>query len=278
MRYPKVSVLMSTYNGEKYIREQIDSILCQVDVEIYLLIRDDGSRDNTTQICTQYAQQYTNVEFYQGDNLGVGKSFLELLKKAPQADYYSFADQDDVWLEDKLIRAVEIIQKCQFTSDSQDFIRCGESIIASEKCDYQEGQLGRMPILYASNQQLVDEHLNNIGMRFNVEPKHGCLDTINRNKVSGCTMVMNNELRDIIRDENRTPSEEVISIRLHDTWSSIVANISGRLIYDEKARILYRQHGQNVVGGIEKKELANSRIRCLNSKKRKIKELEARLQ
>ena len=114
MGFPRVSVLMSTYNGEKYLHEQINSILGQQGVEIHLLIRDDGSSDGTVEICKEYAKKYNQITFYQGENLGVGKSFLDLLKHAPDADYYSFADQDDVWLEDKIIRAVTMIKKAEY--------------------------------------------------------------------------------------------------------------------------------------------------------------------
>lgn len=121
MSKPTVSVLMSTYNGAKYIREQIDSILNQKDVNVELLIRDDGSSDNTAEICKEYQKKNTNIRFYQGENIGVGKSFMELLKKAPEADYYSFSDQDDVWLEDKLSRAVKMIKIAECSRElSQD--------------------------------------------------------------------------------------------------------------------------------------------------------------
>ena len=112
---------MSTYNGERYLREQIDSILQQIDVEIELIIRDDGSNDGTVQIIEEYASKYPCISYYCGDNVGVGKSFMELLKNAPTADYYAFSDQDDVWLKDKLIRAVKAIT---ITEQCKDFNEC----------------------------------------------------------------------------------------------------------------------------------------------------------
>ena len=73
-----IAVLMSTYNGQKYIREQIDCILSQKDVDVQLFIRDDGSSDDTVSIVKEYTEKYPNVHFYQGENLGVGSSFMDL--------------------------------------------------------------------------------------------------------------------------------------------------------------------------------------------------------
>ena len=100
-----VCVLMSTYNGEKYIVEQIDSILQQENVNVNLLIRDDGSKDKTVEIIKQYLID-KRVSFVSGDNIGYKKSFLWLMDNSPNSDYYAFADQDDVWKKDKLFAAV----------------------------------------------------------------------------------------------------------------------------------------------------------------------------
>lgn len=94
----KVIVLMSTYNGEKYLKEQIDSILNQVKVEVFLMIRDDGSSDNTIAILKEYERQNRNIKIIKGKNIGVGNSFMQLLYNSAEAEYYAFADQDDVWV------------------------------------------------------------------------------------------------------------------------------------------------------------------------------------
>ena len=153
MSLPQVCVLMSTYNGENYIVEQINSILKQINVTVELIIRDDGSSDNTSSIIRKFENDYSNILFIQGENVGVGRSFMELLKYAPESDYYSFADQDDVWLEDKLCRAVNMIKELE-----------NEGV---DNCRHQI-----LPVLYSSNQILVDENLNKYGIRFESEPKH----------------------------------------------------------------------------------------------------------
>ena len=98
----RVAVLMSTYNGEKYLNEQIDSILSQSgNFELSLLVRDDGSTDETINILNKY-QNLGKLKWYSGKNLGPGKSFIDLLYKTHGYDYYAFSDQDDVWMTGKI--------------------------------------------------------------------------------------------------------------------------------------------------------------------------------
>ena len=99
----KVDILLATYNGEKYIREQIDSILNQTYKEFRLLISDDGSTDGTRDILNEYKAKDDRIEiFMQEENLGVVKNFEFLLKKV-EAKYYMFSDQDDIWKDEKIV-------------------------------------------------------------------------------------------------------------------------------------------------------------------------------
>ena len=107
----KVCVLMSTYNGEKYLKEQLDSILNQNSIIVDILIRDDGSTDKTLNILDEYNKKYNNIRYYTGENLKSAKSFLDLLFTAGEYDYYSFSDQDDVWDRDKLLVAVSKLKE-----------------------------------------------------------------------------------------------------------------------------------------------------------------------
>ena len=102
----KVQVLLSTYNGEKYLKEQIESILKQKEVDKKLIVRDDGSSDSTIKILEEISNKNKKIIFYKGKNIGPARSFMELLKKSEEADYYSFADQDDIWEENKIISAI----------------------------------------------------------------------------------------------------------------------------------------------------------------------------
>lgn len=248
MKEPKVCVVMSTYNGEKYLREQIDSILKQANVDVRLIIRDDGSSDGTVKILEEYALYHPNISFYQGTNVGVGKSFLELLKNAPQADYYSFADQDDVWLEDKLSHAVSVIRQIEQKDTSG--LRGEEYVITGLRKEelLDPDHSSSLPVLYGSNQTLVDADLMEIGLHYQIPPKCDLYNCMSRNCFYGCTMVLNKDLRDVFL-KIPEPSDRVLASKNHDGWVLYCALINGVVVYEHSSRILYRQHANNVVGG-----------------------------
>lgn len=103
-----VNVLISTYNGEKYIEEQIDSVLKQTYDNIKIFIRDDGSKDGTLSILRRY-QSENKIILIEGENIGYGRSFMRLLKQTKEGDFWAFCDQDDVWDEKKIQNAIEKI-------------------------------------------------------------------------------------------------------------------------------------------------------------------------
>lgn len=215
----KAAVLLSTYNGERYLREQLDSILAQTGVELTLYIRDDGSSDRTLEIIEEYQKEHSCIVFSGGDNLGVGNSFMQLVYDAPDDfDYYSFSDQDDIWLENKLIKAIETIKD-----------RKG-------------------PALYTSNQLLVDGRGNEIAMRHRFSPCTSYMQILCNNLLSGCTMVWNHPLQTILKDEKRRPSRMLLEKRIHDVWVAMIAAVTGEIVFDPDAYIMYRQHENNVVG------------------------------
>lgn len=206
-----ITVLLSTYNGAKYLREQIDSILNQEGMELQLIVRDDGSIDSTRTILEEYSNQEL-LSWYEGENLGPTGSFFDLLEHAPDSDYYAFSDQDDVWLKDKLAMAVESLN-----NDMQ-------------------------PAIYASQTQMVDASLNDIQTPA-LTPLLSCGEALVYAFVTGCTVVINRKLRDIII-EHQPPK-----FILHDQWIYTVATAIGATIhFDNNSHILYRQHGNNVVG------------------------------
>ena len=211
-----VCVLMSTYNGEKYLKTQIDSILAQQGVKVGLFVRDDGSTDHTLSILQQYANQ-CKLTYYTGANLKPARSFMDLVVNAPQADYYAFSDQDDYWLPNKLEHA---ISKLEALSTQQ-------------------------PCLYYGQETLVDADLNQLP---NAAKKFCPFTTLPQaiiwNSCSGCTSVFNFKLIQLLR--HYTPSH----VMMHDAWVYQVCLATGALIYrDQESFIYYRQHGNNVIGG-----------------------------
>ena len=109
---PIVAVIMSTYNGEKFLDEQINSILSQKDVVVHLYVRDDGSTDSTRQILSNTQKNNKNLHLFFENNIGVGNSFMKCLYYAKaNYDYYAFSDQDDIWLPEKLIKAITFLEE-----------------------------------------------------------------------------------------------------------------------------------------------------------------------
>lgn len=225
----KIQILMSVYNGEKYLETQIKSILSQ-DCErkniakVTLLIRDDGSSDNTHEILNKYSKLYPDsIRWYKGENIGVINSFFDLVEHSDEVDYYAFSDQDDYWLPDKLSEGVKKVVK-------------REDMTTSEE-----------PILYGCRPKLVDVNLNEIksGIKIPVV-QTGFGNALIENVITGCTAIINNKLKKIIM--NYLPKYTV----MHDWWFYIVATYCGHVIYDENSYILYRQHGNNVLGSATK--------------------------
>lgn len=213
----KIEVLMSTYNGEKYIREQIDSILHQSGVSVHILVRDDGSSDSTKSILNEY-QAKGQLKWYEGENIGAKYSFLDVLQNAEEAEYYAFSDQDDVWLPNKIKEALNKIEM------------------------YQEEQ----PILYYSETMQVDNQLRKTNYQFHSGKPYKFGQILIKNHASGCTMVFNRTLQQLIKKQDYRQLE---NIPYHDHWIYMVClACGGKVIYDSESYILYRQHNQNVIG------------------------------
>lgn len=213
----KVVILLSSYNGEKYISEQLDSLINQEGVEVQILVRDDGSNDRTLDILKTYSKS-EKLSFYTGGNLKPARSFLQLLKDAPEANYYAFCDQDDYWMTDKLKIAVESMKQ------------------------YGKNE----PILYCGRPRIVDKELKPLEDFSNraipLHPSTFESRLVVRNS-PGCTFVMNRCLVNII---NHIEPE---FLEMHDCWIyQICSALNGNIIYDDDVHILYRQHGNNVAG------------------------------
>lgn len=209
----KVCVVLASYNGQKYIREQLDSIAAQEGVEVSLLVRDDGSRDATQEILEQY-QATGALRWYTGEHLNVAQGFLELLRNAPKADYYAFCDQDDVWLPDKLSAAVAMLK----LEDPE------------------------IPLMYYCATTLVDEKLDFL-MEHPVHENRTDLARFVMNDMSGNTIVMNGKLKEALC------AAEKPNISIHDKWClQVCLALGGKCIGDPKSHILYRQHGKNTIG------------------------------
>ena len=210
---------MSTYNGEKYLGDQLDSLLSQKGVEVTIRIRDDGSKDKTRNIVKNYQRNNSNIELIEGENLGFTLSFLSLIysiDNPSQYDYYAFSDQDDVWLADKLLSAVTMFDGCD-TDNS--------------------------PVLYFSNALAVDESLHPLFKTTSDKPLISKPTCLVRYFMLGCTMVFNPLVIEFLkryRPEGR--------VTMHDLWLNQTCVFLGQVVYDKTPHILYRQHGNNTAG------------------------------
>lgn len=216
-RQKRILVMMSTYNGEKHLHEQLDSILNQkTSHEIHLRIRDDGSKDCTIDIIEDYIKRYpSQIELIRGENLGYNGSFFSLIQSANGYDYYSISDQDDVWLPDKLQVACDAIDKVK------------ENI----------------PVLYASTSYLVHDDLVPYGTTRKKNRPMSMNNTIIQNICPGHTQVMNNKMIAQLSKE-----VDVIRIYVYDSWIQNVANLFGQIIFDNDSHTYYRQYDGNQLG------------------------------
>jgi rhamnosyltransferase len=220
----RVLVMMSTYNGAKFVKEQIESILHQNNVDVQLLIRDDGSNDQTVDIVRVYLTVYHNIELVVGTNIGCKKSFYQLLEiaceKYTDCDYYAFADQDDVWLLDKLY--VGVVQ------------------LAASQSVYK---------LYFCNVQAVDCALSPLaGSETPIQ--NNLIANIIASQVQGCTMIFNYQVAEMAaRLCSQVNALPMSLLPYHDGWIALLCHALGAtVIYDETPHMYYRIHGQNVVG------------------------------
>lgn len=211
-----VQILLSTYNGENYLMELLDSILQQTYKNVEILVRDDGSTDNTINLLKKYEMEYPIIKVIYGKNIGAKNSFIELIKQADKTkDYYAFADQDDIWLEEKLERAVRKL-------DSIDI----ETVI-----------------LYCSPTILVDKNLNLIHKKVWKKRKTEFGNALIENIACGCTMVVSNALLQFVCKYG-FPTY----LFMHDWFLYMIASAFGKVIYDKEGFVLYRQHDHNAIG------------------------------
>lgn len=211
----RIQILMSTYNGEEHVREQLDSYVALDNFdEVKVLIRDDGSTDSTVAILHEYAEKY-GFEIIEGENIGLNASMYELVQRCDlSCDYFSFSDQDDVWLPCKLSRAVMALDELDNST----------------------------PCLYAACSSITDDKLEVKGKTLIPTRRLSFYNAMIQNVCVGHTQVANRELIKLLRLHFSK------DIYVYDSWVYTVASAFGEVIYDNTPTTLYRQHGNNVIG------------------------------
>jgi glycosyltransferase involved in cell wall biosynthesis len=210
---PRVTVLMSTYQGERFVRQQLHSILSQLPTQGQVVVRDDGSSDRTADEVA--ALQDPRITLIRGANLGFGRSFLTLLAQVPpDVDMVMFSDQDDVWLPDKVDRAWQRL-----------------------------GELGNQAGLYGSTQMLVDAVLQPLQPTPPWPRGPSLANALTENIITGCTAAINRPAVALLQRAG-VPD----GVHFHDWWLYLVVSAFGTVVYDSQPSLLYRQHGGNVIG------------------------------
>ena len=236
MQKIKVLVLLSTYNGEHFIYKQISSILTQINVEVKLVIRDDGSTDKTVSVLREFQNGKRDVELITARNVGFVESFTELVKYAAEKysdyEYFAFADQDDLWYPNKLYVASTILDK--FSRNE--------------------------PNVYCCNSDLIDDNDIVIGKFKKNKPRYTRGNVIFYGTFQGCSMVFNKAA--LIEYYNHPPISAY-----HDRWMYLVCHFLGNTYYDDRSLFGYRIHESNVIGTKVKEDNFMQDIKKFHRKK-----------
>ncbi|VAY87973.1 Alpha-L-Rha alpha-1,3-L-rhamnosyltransferase [hydrothermal vent metagenome] len=216
----KVTILLSTYNAQKYIKAQLDSLFNQTYQDFKIITRDDNSKDNTIKILKSY-----DLEMIPSNkNIGAKASFSTLLEYATQntsSDYFMFCDQDDIWKIDKIEKTLKKMQEL-------------------------ENKFSDIALLVHSNLEIVNQDLQKINKSFwQFEQINPAINKLNRlliqNTITGCTVMINKNLAQLATP---VPDKAI----MHDIWLGLVASEFGKIGFINKTLIKYRQHAQNTIG------------------------------
>ncbi len=242
-----IAVLLATYNGEKYLSAQLDSLLQQSYHDFTVFVHDDISKDGTMDLITRYVQEHTGKIIVVDDDISIGRgardSFLYLLENV-ESQYYMFCDQDDIWLPDKIEVSIERMKK-------------------------EEGKSPNIPIIVHSDLILVDQNGTPLGESSWERQRltSAWFDTLEANYIwvtrySGCTMLFNEMAKTVsLPMDNR--------VKWHDLWVGLKTNMScGKIVALERCTILYRQHGNNTSGVLPKANGMASSLKHLSHLRR----------
>ena len=220
----RITVLLATYNGSKYVRQMIDSVLAQDYDNFHIILSDDGSKDDTAEILESYACAHPDkiTHYRSGMRFGNAQNhFMHLLMHFHDTPYIMFCDQDDFWHKDKISKTMQQMQKIE-----------------------KDGK----PAMVHTDLRVVDHTLAELDSSFmHFSKLRGDRLALNQllvqNVVTGCTMMVNRQLAELAC--SHLPEDTIL---MHDWWLALIASAMGATGYLDEATIDYRQHGNNVVG------------------------------
>ncbi|RNI22453.1 glycosyltransferase family 2 protein [Rufibacter latericius] len=231
MKQPLISVVLATYNGEKYIREQLDSVFGQTYQNLEVLVFDDGSSDATLDILQDIARHQKKLKVHtNSQKVGVVRNFSRAIEAAT-GEYIGLCDQDDVWLPEKLYKSLECIQEMEEQTSKE------------------------TPCLVFTDLKVVDKHLRLLDDSYwhymGLNPgNHQFHRALVENVATGCTILCNRATRNLA-----VPIPK--GALMHDVWLLLTASYLGEVRFLPEPTVLYRQHSQNAVGASRKGFLQN---------------------
>ncbi|MFE0584990.1 glycosyltransferase family 2 protein [Pantoea vagans] len=217
MNTSRVAIIMGSYNGEDFIKQQLNSIKEQSFEDWFLWISDDNSTDSTIDYVTDFLNQNKGAgKLLTGPGKGFNENFKSLImNEAIHSEYYAFSDQDDIWAKSKLKRAVEWLDTVPY----------------------------EVPAFFCSRTELIDQNNKFIGFSPDFKKKPDFKNALIQNIASGNTMVFNHAARELLKLSLSGP------VVIHD-WSLylVVTACGGQVFYDSSPSVFYRQHTANVIG------------------------------
>ncbi|SNT27901.1 Glycosyl transferase family 2 [Granulicella rosea] len=253
---PEAEVLLATFNGARFLREQIDSILSQTYAPLRIVVSDDGSSDETPAILAEYASRLPDRFRVLPSRRPTGHpkwNFLRLMQ-ASTAPYVCFADQDDVWLPDKISATMRAMRELERV------------------------QPAGTPLLVFTDLRVVDAQLRTLHEsywarnRLRVSNIHRLARVLGENPATGCTMMLNRALCELAR-------EMPVEAEMHDRWAALLAASLGAAAYVSEPTMLYRQHDRNVIGSAALDEsLEGLAVRALSDSSRRRERLKSERQ
>lgn len=242
----QIHIVLATYNGEKYIREQLESILANKYKDISIEICDDGSTDGTLEIAKEYVEKYSHISLHENPkNLGYVMNFMEGIRRS-KSPYIMLCDQDDIWHEDKIEKTYERMRSLEKENGSN------------------------VPLMVFTDAMNFDsesgEDLGSFHKSSHLDIKK--IDTAHlfmENKCIGCTIMVNAAILDYL---TVLPKE----IRVHDWWLALICCNFGKISYIAETTLQYRQHSGNMIGGSGFSEYLKNRIANLHRQRESIRE------
>jgi len=233
MHKPAISVVMTTYNGERFLPQQIESLLSQTLQPAEIIVCDDASSDQTHGILKKYGKTHNIIYHVNAKKLGVVENFKKAVSLASPANYIALCDQDDIWLPEKLERSYAALSAID--DGSTPAMSYSDAIVIDE------------------NKNILNSSLNN---ELGFDKYEHCLSTLLfGNFVLGCTIMMNREMKKLFAD---IPDNKVFN---HDSWITLIAFTFGKVVSLQHPQLLYRKHDKNVTFANHKKSNRLERMR-----------------